>query len=592
MIVEEKDALDVFDHVAEEVVIDEVNDDDDQSGANDSEAHILSENPFKNYVAVESESASVPVQPESDAAVSSQGHDNNDGSERENAPETMDLDPSPSTAASAAANSTQDSEPIYLSDSLSCFDSDSEAQHEDLDYAITQHKVEVTRKSAYDRFDDPSDQQSNAIDEMDALNLSTDDVIIVQQDYNEPIDVDQSDSEDERFASKYAFEPFVESDSQPTSDVTISKCDDSVDSNAKRNVSVATAVAGITATSSFDDTTSDADDDSSEIDRRGTRSRRDNVVRKNYSTRRTYTARRKLKSDAESPISKNELNHETKNQQGSDDNELKNGESTLRSQQLDDRLNNCLTATETATENELVEDDNALNVMVTKAPPRTYVGKKGAPPKLASCNNSLNSATEPTSPTEESVIAPNDNCGNRSSRSSSNESKAKSTATVAASNAMPRKRGRPRKNASTVEMNESKPCETTDENVAKPEIQSATNEIDEPAESVNQKLDTAKSKKSNQCRAKANANDTAPIHTQIVYDRECQVVICKDELDSIVSSTGISTACVQQSSTNDKSVMTKTEESDQSVEACKTSDDNDIDAMDTMDCTETKPISK
>lgn len=613
MIVEEEDALDVFDHVAEEVVIDEVNDDDQSSGN-------ASDNPFKHYTEVvsippsqlnyQNESESSSVQHRLELPVNCNSHDNNNGNEEKNNVESLDsgtgqapfFTSTTSTTAATTAN-TDDSEPIYLSDSLSCFDSDSDTQQDDLDFAIAQHKI-GTRKNAGDRSDVLSDQQASAIDEMDTLNLSTDDVIIVQPEYVEPIEVDQSDSDDERFASKYAFEPFVESDSQPTSD-TVSKRGGRGTKTAL-NASVASA-ATITATSSFDDTTTDADDDLSE-DRRGTRSRRDNVVRKNYSTRRTY-ARRKL----------NELNHEAKNENCSDDNELKNGESPLHSHQMDNGLNDCFLENETKSksmqnnETGTDEDCNLLNVMTTKAPPRTYVARKGAPSKMASCNSNPKSSAGATS-AEQTLNAQNENTahssgtrGSRGSRSSSNDSKAKSTVTNATMNPMPRKRGRPRKNPAAVENSGIKLCETTDETViepspghttalplAKTEIEFSTDEINGPTESTEPVPDTTNSQKSNECRAKAITNDTTPDQTQFELDRECPAVICTDEIDSNVSSTEISTVSVQQSQNNDKNLMdielTK-KPNDQSVEACKNSDDTEINAMETEHhCSESKPL--
>lgn len=652
MIVEEKDALDIPDHIAEEVIIDEGNDNDDEIHSNGNSTD--NENPFKHYAEVEcispsqfnhhqnelieSESSSFKEKPkESNSSVHSKGHDNNNGNNQKNHIETIESDAGAATTQHftstltacttiTTAATTDESEPIYLSDSLSCFDSDSDTQQEDLDLAIAQHKVE-TRRTADDRPEVPSDRHSNAIDEMDTLNISTDDVILVQPDYVEPIDVDQSDSDDERFASKYAFEPFVESDSQPTSSDAISKRGD-VEHTGDGNKGMATATATgtaaatITATSSIDDTTSDADDDSSEVDRRGTRSRRDNVVRKNYSIRRTY-ARRKLKSDTESPVSPNELNHETKNEHCSDDNEPKNSESPeLHGHQADNRVNNCSNEndiqikstqnTETGTD----EECNSSNVMVTKPSLRTYVRKKGAISKEASCNSNSTPVTEHTLDTQNENAARSGGSGSgNSSSSSSSDAKAKSTVTNATMNALPRKRGRPRKNPvvienSALDNDELKLCETTDEKVvtsssgrtslplADTEIKIHIEEINGPAEDVEQVSNIAFQESNEQLRAEAITNDSGPVQTAFEMDRECQV-ICMDEVNSEVSSTELtSTASVQKSQKTDQTpmeIMGETNDQiDQGNEASKKNDQTQIHAMDTdQHCSESKPsISK
>lgn len=673
MIVEEKDALDVFDDVAEEVIIDESN--DDRGNGNDNnfnhytEVVCISPSQFHQNIISEPESSSFKNKPESNLSVSSsKGHDNNNENGKKNNIEPIESDTSTRTtqfvssttttttttttaaaasAAAAAAANTNESEPIYLSDSLSCFDSDSDTQPEDLDFAIVQHKVETIRKDTdHHRPDVQSDQQSNAFDEndeMDTLNLSTDDVIIVQPDYVEPIEVDQSDSDDERFASKYAFEPFVESDSQPTSDNTIGKRDDSEHTDDGNKVMARrfggdAAAATVTATSSLDDTTTDADDDSSEVDRRGTRSRRDNVVRKNYSIRRTY-ARRKLKSDTDSPVSI-ELNHEAKNENRSDDNELTNNGSPLHSPQVDDRLSNCTIENEmkmkliqgsnkpltdeigpgpgpgtgTGTGTGTDEEYSPLNITLTKAP-RTYVRRKGATSKLASSNSNLNSSV--------AVKIEPLNTQNEHTASSSNDTEAKPAAINTVLNPMPRKRGRPRKNPVVVENNaldnnELKLCEMTEEKVIpssseplslsniqqsnseqlKTEIPIQTAELNGPTEIYRA------FQKSNELPSEAISNDTTAAKTSFEIDHKCEDMICTNEIKLEVSSTEISTASVQQSHENARNVMeiemTKlvvektNDQTDQGDELCKTNDQIEVNAMDTdRHCTQSEPsISK
>lgn len=607
MIVEEKDALDIPDQASRayidqahhqyvaEVIVDEtsndhVNDERNGEGVNDTDHfnhfdEIICVSPSQynqNLITTEQESSSYKDNKLSGLNLPAcKSHDNN-GNEKTNTAVESNTTISTTAAQCVTTTTIDESEPIYLSDSLSCFDSDSDSgtQQEDLDEMIKQHKVE-TRKTNDHQPAMQRDQQSNTIDEndeMDALNLSTDDVIIVQPEYIESIDVDRSDSDDERFASKYAFEPFIESDSQLTSDIVSAGRDDSEHVDERLEMARQFGAASVTAvvTSSFDETTTDGDDDSSEMDRRGIRSRRDNMVRKNYSIRRTY-ARRKLKSDTESPVSNELINPEAKNENCSNDNELKSDSSPLHSHRIDGRVNSHTVENEMKIKlihgNNTVDgtdDENSINVTVTKSV-RTYVRKKGAISKLTSCNSKQKSPLANTIELIESSDTQSENTTN-----SCNDAEAKPAQTSVALNSVRRKRGRPRKNPiiianNTLDGDEPKSCETI-ENIAttspllviqqlnseqpETEIQIQTDEINGPTMEIFRQVPNIapKFQKSNKLNSK-NQRMASKAETSSITDVERQDIHCMDEIKLEASSTQESTISVQQLHENDENAM-------------------------------------
>lgn len=585
MIVEEKDALDVPDqieYVAEEVIIDEANDHGNSSDNNRFHNHYsdiicVSPNVFDANRSTTQESSSFnDNSPDSiDNLSASKAHDNNNRNELPaEQPESTNTSITATTAATAPCvpatintnTVTNESEPIYLSDSLSCFDSDSDTQPEDLDLAIAQHKVETNHGNA-DRLQSDAQSDQHAMDdndELDALNLSTDDVIIVQQDeYVEPIEVDQSDSDDERFAEKYAFEPFIESDSQTVSDTV----NDTKMASIQR---CGSAVGAGGMASSVDEITTDADDDSIEMDRRGTRSRRGKML-KNYSIRRTY-ARRKLRSETESPSSM-ELNQEAKNENCSDDNGQKGIESALRTGRMDGRLSIDETQMKSTQCNRRLTDGaeypaddqcDAMNVTLTKMP-RTYVRRKGATPKSASCpSNEKSSAISMESPS-----TPNENT---TSSSNSNDAVTKpAVAAIAASNQVPRKRGRPRKNPIVVENNISDalkfcgitktddlstlpppPSPTVEQAAIETGLQREEEVMNGPTEQFSST--EAELQKSIELPLETIPNASMD-HMPSEIDQQREDTNCEDERVLVGSSKKISTECVQHETNNDENIM-------------------------------------
>lgn len=348
MIVEEKDALDIrdqFEYVAEEVIIEETVDDVEYT-----EIECLSPNSFNQSANTKtnenSENNEIHENYENNGANAlSKPNDNNDGVQ-------------------APINPTNaDCGTIYLSDSMSCFDSDSDTQDSEMPASSSNVDGETANS--------PFAQQTNddsVNEETEAMNESADDVIIVTE-CTELIEIDRSDSEDERIASKFSFEPYIESDSQQPTD---SAKDDDTENSSKRRYNSA----------ELDET--DADDDSSEVDKRTTRARRDNVTRKNYSIRRTY-ARRKLKNDAESPLP-NEIS-QTKNEEyfsyELDQQQNVPGEERLSNETVENKVNVKLIQDCNTTDG--TDEDSQLNATRTKA--RTYVRKKAPVPNLAFTEN-------------------------------------------------------------------------------------------------------------------------------------------------------------------------------------------------------------
>lgn len=210
--------------------------------------------------------------------------------------------------------STNQVEPIYLSDSLSCFDSDSEA-----------NAIEMVVESASEEVQyEPAVVHSKDEDSLNDGIESADDVIIVPE--------------------------------------TVQR--NSVESSNVRQANAENGIEQPSDCSRLYESTTDADDDSSEAEKRKTRSRRDNVARKNYSCRRTY-ARRKGPAG---------LNAE---QQSSESNAAKsedNSSNPVEPPKLDDRLGvdkaplDCNTTDGT--------DEETQFQMTRMKAVRTYVRKK------------------------------------------------------------------------------------------------------------------------------------------------------------------------------------------------------------------------
>lgn len=251
IIVEEKDALDVPDQiefVAEEVVIEETVGDDDYT-------EIICVSP--KYINEISSMNGRTKQYDMETSLVNESHDD------------IKNEVLQAASMSTVGENTQ-TEPIYLSDSLSCFDSDSDTHHSEIPYLA--EKLELKNMEL------DLSQHADEHDEAQPLNESADDVIIVSN-CTDTIEIDRSDTDDERFSGTVSFDMCVESDSQP-----------SIDSNDQEN-NKNRIQSGCDSSHLCD-----ADDDSSEAERRYVRSRRDNVARKNYSFRRNY-AKRKIKND-------------------------------------------------------------------------------------------------------------------------------------------------------------------------------------------------------------------------------------------------------------------------------------------------------
>lgn len=398
MIVEEKDALDVPDQiecVAEEVIIEET---------------------IANYAEI------VCVSPKYIADLSPNAEnickqiDDNDESDFE--PHDNDkIEPPQAESIDTDGEQNTETEPIYLSDSLSCFDSDSEIQNSEIPEERSRGNMLVL---------EPEDEN----DDVEPLNESADDVIIVPE-CTDTIEIDRSDTEDERFTVPY--ETCIESDSQPSADSTLHEGDDNRYNKSQ-----------------LYETTIDADDDSSEVEKRTVRSRRDNVARKNYSCRRNY-AKRKSKNNSDTSnademnSNKNEddlrnESHKTLTIEYSNPEECSSDQSFGNTKMiLAAMVQECNTTDGT-------DEENHFNLMKTKTV-RTYNRKKSLTSTNKSGGNDFDAPTIQSS-TDSFIIdeQQESNSQTEDPKSSyhevhvSDEPKPESTS-------MPRKRGRPRKNA-------------------------------------------------------------------------------------------------------------------------------------------------
>ncbi|XP_031639899.1 uncharacterized protein LOC116351884 isoform X2 [Contarinia nasturtii] len=258
MIVEEKDALDVpdpFDYVAEEVVIEET--------------FINSENEYEESICISPISNS--KNQNWNGEYYTENHDKCESSVFKNDNKEIEQKRTKSTN----DGSDNQTEPIYLSDSLSCFDSDSDAQDSEMPRSIE-------RTDVMNGLDSELLKQTDEDDDEEHLNESADDVIIVPENA-EAIVFKQLGSENIQCAGTYSNETFLESDSQQS--IQADKYKDSENSFKLKY-----------STSKFYETTDG--DDSSGVESCSVRSRRDNIARKNYSCRRTY-AKRKVKNESE-----------------------------------------------------------------------------------------------------------------------------------------------------------------------------------------------------------------------------------------------------------------------------------------------------
>lgn len=333
MIIEEKDALDVPDQiefVAEEVIIEEIIDDEDYT-----EIVCVSPKYIDEISNLNGES------------LCKENYDNSE-SDFENGPNDKSEGKLQQVESTSIEEEDIQTEPIYLSDSLSCFDSDSEipALAEKLEA-----DVDIVSLSA---------QQAGENDETEPLNESADDVIIVPE-CTDTIEIDRSDTEDESYAGALSFEMCVESDSQPSVDSAKHEVNENILNSALNN-------------SQMYATTNDADDDSSEVEKRNVRSRRDNAARKNYSCRRNY-ARRKAKNDV---IAVNEMNSNKNEDCDEEQKTLTIEYSSLEECLNDQTFKNIETLPGTAPESNTTDgtdEESNLNLARTKTM-RTYVRKK------------------------------------------------------------------------------------------------------------------------------------------------------------------------------------------------------------------------
>lgn len=335
MIIEEKDALDVPDQiefVAEEVIIEETIDDEDY-------AEIVCVSP--KYI---DEISNLNVE-----SLCKENCDNS-ASCFVNGPSEKSESKLQLVETTSIEEEDIQTEPIYLSDSLSCFDSDSEIPT----LAEKLEAADIVSLSA---------RQAGEDDETEPLNESADDVIIVPE-CTDTIEIDRSDTEDESYAGALSFEMCVESDSQPSADSAKHEINENI-SNSALNHSQMYA------------TTNDADDDSSEVEKRYVRSRRDNAARKNYSCRRNY-ARRKAKNDVNSVIS--DGMNSNKNEDCDGPQKMLTIEYSSLEECLNDQTfkNNKTTLPEIGPESNTTDgtdDESNLNLARTKTM-RTYIRKR------------------------------------------------------------------------------------------------------------------------------------------------------------------------------------------------------------------------
>lgn len=408
MFVEPKDALDVpnqLEFVAEEVVID--------GPAQDEYVLCDTSDLFgkKNFSNSDNECRTESEHHETDGTAS----------DRDAYDSSANDEPVAETTSNECDNP---SEPIYLSDSLSCFDSDSDTQESDV--------IKLRNKS--DSM--PKHEEMEDIDEVEALNESMDDLIMIQESVD-TISIGRSDSDDDRFASKFSFVPFVENDSQVGVEsvdvVDLDKCEnndiiENIENGFKPEYM----------SERLDETTSDADDDMSEVEKRTTRSRRDNNSRKNYSYRRTY-AKRKSKNDSETQHQQSNELIQCKLEPDSLSNDVQQTQSINTEVHFDNQTNQSkntlikLTAQDSNT-TDGTDEDSSVNPVRTKAT-RTYLRRNALLHKSVSFAIDSNELKN----VEKSEL----DLQSENTASSSNDIEFSDSKTEEI--ALPRKRGRPRK---------------------------------------------------------------------------------------------------------------------------------------------------
>lgn len=238
-----------------------------------------------------------------------------------------------STAAAADENET-----ICLSDSLSCFDSDSDAEADGKPMKNRAQSPTGDRGANDAPIEMPGDPKFDSSIEdhiIDSLNESIDDIIVMSDDSENEA---PAASFENRFGNKMKVEecenvaesPQLVETSLVAENIEIDDCLHVVDSEAiaetmqiddaskssqtgseaKKEI-IGSHVGQLQAeneSASLNDTTTDAtdaDDDSNGLEGRLTRSRRDNVARKTYSYRRNYASRRAAAKDESQPKQEN-----------------------------------------------------------------------------------------------------------------------------------------------------------------------------------------------------------------------------------------------------------------------------------------------
>lgn len=483
MIVEEKDELDVsgqIEYVAEEVIIEETAAD---------ELYVLCDSP--NNFSQNSIS-------DSECKMESEDHEDAVG---EAVNEASDNNDSQAEQIAVIVNTECDNptEPIYLSDSLSCFDSDSDTQESDMPKSIG-HSLETKQ------------QDSDDDDEVEAMNESTDDVIIMPE-CTDTIEIDRSDSDDERFASKFSFEPFVESDSQAPVEsveavelVDLDKCENSG--------SIENGFKAEYINKHLDETTTDADDDSSEVEKRTTRSRRDNTARKNYSYRRTY-AKRKSKNDSETQqTSESNVQREPLPEPDGSSNDVEQIERINTEEHLDNQPNQSknilkLTVQDNSNTTDGTDEECLSNSIRTKVT-RTHLRRSALLPKTVSFASDTHLSD---SPNLKHVKKSESDSHSENTAGSSNDVELSSDSKPA-EHIQPRKRGRPRKKF--LFPNPAKPNSDIKEKVdAKPDQQI---DIQPSAEDA---IETNKQTEIHQQNENAPCETSTELHASNEHSAEC-----------------------------------------------------------------------
>lgn len=406
MFVEPKDALDVpnqLEFVAEEVVID--------GPAQDEYVLCDASDLFgkKNFSISDNECRTESEHHETDGTASDR--------------DTYDSSANDEQVTEITSNECDNpSEPIYLSDSMSCF-SDSDTQESDV------------TKSRNQSDSIPKHEEIEDIDEVEALNESMDDLIMIQESVD-TISIGRSDSDDDRFASKFSFVPFVENDSQVGVEsvdvVDLDKCEnndiiENIENGFKPEYM----------SERLDETTSDADDDMSEVEKRTTRSRRDNNSRKNYSYRRTY-AKRKSKNDSETQNQQTDL-MQCKLEPNSVSNDVEQPQSINTEVHFDNQTNQSKNAliklmAQDSNTTDGTDEDSSANPVRTKAT-RTYLRRNA----LLHKSVSFASDSDVLKNVEKSELdLQSENTASSSNDIEFSDSKPEEIA-------LPRKRGRPRK---------------------------------------------------------------------------------------------------------------------------------------------------